>query len=576
MSSPSNSPDVSAQRVAWWRKFRFPEKAFLLELVLLLGFAVYFLGYGLLPLLGGDRIGLVGADEPRYAQVAREMLIRHDYVTPILYGLPWLEKPALFYWRAMFAFEEFGVHDWAARLPSTSFAFALVLLIFLHMRRFRPGGQIFAALITVSCAAIIGFSRGASTDMQMAAPVCIGLLGWYAWYETGSKFWLFDIYFFVAVGTLAKGPIAPAIAFATIITFALLRREWSIIRRGFWWPGMLLYVFLVLPWFIAVQKRNPDFLRVFFLQHNLERFATDRFHHHQPLWFYLPVLLIGLIPWTALALAAFVDAIRGAVEEWRVRRYAHRYLWMPRTGDAFPEFLVLWALIPLVFFTFSGSKLPGYVLPSIPAITVLTGDYLNRMRNRGLPHWLMAAHGVFVGGVTTAILLLPRYIASGEQLPAGEPLHKAVILGLLVAVALLVVAWRFRPGRLHAATMVPTVLLLFFLLHNNGQLIDNIYSARPLAHEIQALTLTNPLAQTASVAVFSTRRDIEYGVAFYRNQRVINYRNDGVPLVAHLLITRTGTMEEAKKSLDSRPTVFLMHDQAQDLDVYWVGAAKSL
>ena len=91
MSSPSNSPDVSAQRVAWWRKFRFPEKAFLLELVLLLGFAVYFLGYGLLPLLGGDRIGLVGADEPRYAQVAREMLIRHDYVTPILYGLPWLE-----------------------------------------------------------------------------------------------------------------------------------------------------------------------------------------------------------------------------------------------------------------------------------------------------------------------------------------------------------------------------------------------------------------------------------------------------------------------------------------------------
>ena len=114
---------------------------------------------------------------------AHEMLARFDHadtlkgklsacVTPYLYGRPWLEKPALYYWRAMFVFQEFGVHDWSARLPSASFAFIMVALIYLHMRRFRPGGHLDAALITVACAGIIGFSRGASTDMQMAAPLC--------------------------------------------------------------------------------------------------------------------------------------------------------------------------------------------------------------------------------------------------------------------------------------------------------------------------------------------------------------------------------------------------------------------
>ncbi len=182
----------------------------------------------------------------------------------------------------MFVFQEFGVHDWSARLPSASFAFIMVALIYLHMRRFRRGGHLDAALITVACAGIIGFSRGASTDMQMAAPLCIGLLGWYAWYETDSKFWLFDIYFFTGVATLAKGPVAPFLAFVIVCCFAALRKEWSIVWRSFWWPGVLLYFAIVLPWFIAVQHQNPTFFREFFLEHNLERFATNRYQHQQP------------------------------------------------------------------------------------------------------------------------------------------------------------------------------------------------------------------------------------------------------------------------------------------------------
>jgi 4-amino-4-deoxy-L-arabinose transferase-like glycosyltransferase len=373
---------------------RFPALRDTVEAITLFVFTPFFLFYGLVPVFGGDGLGLVGADEPRYAQIAREMLTRHDYVTPVLWGHPWLEKPALYYWRAMFAFLEFGVHDWSARLPSASFAFILVALIYLHLRRFRPGSQLDAALITASCAGIIGFARGASTDMQLAAPFCIGMLGWYAWYETDRKFWLFDLYFFVGVATLAKGPVAPFLAVAIIFTFAALRREWSLLRRTVWIPGVILYFAMVLPWYIAVQRRNPDFLRIFFLEHNLERFATGRYMHEHAFWYYLPIILLALMPWSVIAMRALVDAVEQSIAEWRARRTKHHYIGHSRWGDAFPEFLVLWTLFPIVVFSLSHSKLPGYILPSIPPLTILTGDYINRVRQKGLNLWLLLLHAV--------------------------------------------------------------------------------------------------------------------------------------------------------------------------------------
>src|SRR5580693_6513301 len=274
----------------WLRKFfNPPAAATVREFVILLAVTIFLLLYGLIPIFGGDQLGLVGADEPRYAQVAREMLTQHDKVcdqlhvdmiprslhrvdiqnsyrcllagtvTPILYGQPWLEKPALYYWRAMSFFREFGVSDWSARIPSATGAGFLIILIYLHMRRFRRGGHLDAALITASCVGLLGFSRGASTDMQLAAPLSIGLLGWYAWYETKSKFWLFDIYFFTAVATLAKGPVAPFLVLVIIGSFAALRKEWWIFWKSLWWPGILLYFAIVLPWFLAVQHQNPTF-----------------------------------------------------------------------------------------------------------------------------------------------------------------------------------------------------------------------------------------------------------------------------------------------------------------------------
>lgn len=540
-----------------WRKL-LPYGATVGEAVEFLIFSIFFLAYGLTPFFGGDGLGLVGADEPRYAEIAREMLARFDAahtlllklsacVTPYLYGHPWLEKPALYYWRAMFLFQDFGVHDWTARLPSTTFAFIMVGLIYLHMRHFRPGGHLDAALITVTCAAILGFSRGASTDMQMAAPLSIGLLGWYAWYETGSKFWLYDIYFFTALATLAKGPVAPFLAFVIVAAFAFLRREWSIIAKSLWWPGVALYFAIVLPWFIAVQQQNPTFFREFFLQQNLQRFTTNRYQHPQPAWYYLVVVLLSTMPWTVVAIRALIDGARTSIAEWRLR---HSRLEQPApsaVGDAFPEFLVLWALIPIVFFSFSKSKLPGYILPSIPPIAVLTGDFLYRRRTAGLSRWTLGGHAVAAGSMTAVVLLMPWFVTHAAQMPPPRALTAALLAALGAALLIVIVNTVFGVRHLRLATSCVLVVLMVFIYGIGPffgspavgqtkhviQLLDDTYSARPIAEKLDALA---PADET--VAVFRVKRETEYGLSFYRRREVVNYEENGVPPEQHLLVAR--------------------------------------
>lgn len=590
-----SAPDLPERR----RK-RLPSWATACEVAVFLAFTVFFLTYGLTPLLGGAGLGLVGADEPRYAQIAHEMLVRFDSavtlkgrlsacVTPYLYGHPWLEKPALYYWRAMGVFKEFGVYDWSARLPSTSFAFIMVGLIYLHMRRFRNGGHLDAALITVACAGVIAFSRGASTDMQMAAPLAIGLLGWYAWYETDSKFWLYDIYFFTGLATLAKGPVAPFLAIVIIAAFALLRREWSILRRSLWWPGIVLYFAMVLPWFIAVQHQNPTFFREFFLEHNLERFATDRYQHQQPFWYYLVVVVLAMMPWTVIAVRALADGILTSVAEWRLRHSKNVTPCANRPGDAFPEFLVLWALVPIVFFSLSKSKLPGYILPSIPPIAILTGDYLFRRRQSGLGRWVLVGHAVLCGIMTMAALLVPWFVAHGAQMPPAHALVAAVLAASGAALLILIVVNGFGVARLRLVTTGVLVVLLLFLYGVGPffgtpevtatkrviHLLDSSYSARPLADRLATLA---PADET--VAVFRVRRDVEYGLSFYRNREVVNYEQSGVPDGQHLLVVRVSgrggvdlhTPDALNEYLEGRSYEQLFTWPEQGLVVYKVGS----
>jgi 4-amino-4-deoxy-L-arabinose transferase-like glycosyltransferase len=571
-----------------------------LELLVLAAFCGFLFFFGL------GALGLVGADEPRYAQIAREMLARRDWVTPVLYGVPWLEKPILYYWEAMLSFRLFGASDWAARVPSAVNASAMVFAVYAFMRRFGSGLD--AALIVASCAGVIGFARAASTDMPLTAMFTMAMLSWLAWsLEDGRhperrvappgsptsaqrllgwkrrisreprKLWLASFYIFLALGTLAKGPVAPFLAAVILVIFAALRREWRLIAQTLWLPGIVLFFVVAAPWSIAVQMATHDFFRVFILQHNLARFGSNIYHHPEPFWFYGAVVPLSVLPWLALVVGGFAAAFRTpsaglppAQETNAAPNLAANAAsdTAARNADERANFLlfcVAWALVPALFFSLSQSKLPGYTLPAIPPLGLLAADFLYRLTIEGrrrfsviLPHALVA--GAFVG----AALLSARF-ATDAKPPAAAWTTAALVAG---ATFLVMAVWIAARGLrlLRIATLIPIVIALTFVIRFTAPLLDLKQSARPVAKE---------LAQVAparlAVAGYDIRRETEYGLAFYRNQPVANYGRDGVPSGEHILVSRSNDAGDSPL-LRNRTVRRIGAFAPQKLYFYWVSA----
>ncbi len=550
MNTPSTATSARGRAAAW------------IELATLAVLCAFLFFYGL------GSFGLVGADEPRYAQIAREMLARHDWVTPILNGVPWLEKPALYYWSAIVSYKIFGVSDWAARLPSAAFATAMVAAIYFFVRRFRPGAQLDAALIAASSAAIVGFARGASTDMPLAATFTIGMLAWYAWRETGHRLWLAAFYLMMAVGTLAKGPVAPVLAGLIILLFAWVRRgadahasRWRLVAETLWWPGILLFLAVALPWYVAVQLQTHRFFQVFILEHNLERFGTNLYRHKQPLWYYLPVFLLSLMPWTVYVLASMVAAFRrnqecsGGIHS---ADPAHA-----GATHARRLFLLIWIAVPLALFTLSQSKLPGYILPAIPPCALLLSEWLPARAAHRAAWPLAICHSLVCGLLLGSALLAPYWIA--RAYPPSQAVAAAAVFGAMVAIALLL-ALRWQGLRvLRFLTLVPVVLALAFVLRVAGPAIDRTQSARPVAQELSMLPVKG-----VPLAAFNIRRELEYGLDFYRNQPVLRYERGQVPAGAHLLVVRSGAERQLQGMVGSRRLLRIGGFAPQRLEFYWV------
>jgi len=515
---------------------------------------------GFLFFFGLAYFGLVGADEPRYAQVAREMLAGHDWITPTLGGKPWLEKPPLYYWQAMLAYSIFGVSDWAARLPSAVDATLLVTAIYLFLKRFRPGFELDGALIAAAAAGVVGFARAASTDMPLTAMFSIALLAWYAWYESGTHRYLAAFYFFLAMGTLAKGPVAPLLAVLIVVIFAVAKNDSRLIWRTLWFPGVLLFCVVALPWHVAVQIKNPDFFRVFILQHNFARFGTNLYHHREPFWYYLPVALLGLIPWTVFVAASLVETIR---VWWTERRE------MLASEDALNVFLVIWLAVPVVFFSLSQSKLPGYIVPALPAGTLLLAEYVRRRVTDGeRPGTFLIVLHSLVAASTMVPALLIQYIVLQRRFPWGKAAAISFTFAAVLAIGM-AVTLRTQLGlrMLRFVTLVPVVLAVAAILRLGAPALDSTFSSRPLAGEISRLE-NRPLP----LAVMRVSRETEYGLAFYRNQVVDRYELGQVPAGEHLLVAPEGSQTAIAKAVAGRRVSYLGSFAPQGLDYYWVSA----
>ncbi|MFL6257940.1 MAG: phospholipid carrier-dependent glycosyltransferase [Pyrinomonadaceae bacterium] len=421
--------------------------------------AAYFYGLGSVPLLGPD--------EPRYAQVAREMFARGDWVTPMLGGHTWFEKPALFYWLMEVAYGLFGVSEFAARFGSALSGVLTVLLAGWAARRaeFESGEGLRG--LGVTCAAVVAstlgliiFARASSFDMLLTTTVTGALACFYCSEVergAGRRTWLVGFYVFVGASLLAKGLVGVVITSAVVVVYYAFRRRWpGVFRLGVPW-GVLLALMVAAVWYGPVIARHGRaFVDEFFVQQHFARFVSDKYHHKQPFWFYLPLTLGLALPWTAF----LVSGIAGAADT------------NARAEDAASKLRVLsiaWLLVPVLFFSASGSKLPGYVLPALPGAALLAGDGLHRylrgvgglaaMRLTGLLALL-----VFGAGGALLVFHVGEF---GEMLRGLSPVYVTALLvppGCAGLVALLVP----RRRELCAVSVVGATLLTVVLVVMSG------------------------------------------------------------------------------------------------------------
>jgi len=354
-----NSPSL-ASRLAW------------IALILTALYLCYFHNLG--------TIGLVGPDESRYAWIARDMVETGDWVTPRLYGKPWFEKPPLYYWGAALSFKLFGVGEAAARLPSAVSALLATLALAWLVRRLsgvEPARWLMLFLPTT--VGMTGFSHAAATDMPFSAMLTIAMVcaafvlrlvrdehtpvlprtPWLALIVFG---------FFLGLAVLAKGPAAIVLAGGTVLLWAVSTKRWRDAFRCLHPVAIASFSLTALPWYIICSRRNPDFFRVFIVEHNFRRYLTPEFQHIQPFWFYIPITLLAIFPWTIL----LIPLSKQVLETIRGRR--------PELDSTF--FFLSWVAFPFVFFSVSQSKLPGYILPAIPPLVLLLAASLSaRLRS---------------------------------------------------------------------------------------------------------------------------------------------------------------------------------------------------
>jgi len=368
------------------------------------------------------RPGLMDPDEGRYAEIAREMLASGDFLTPTLNFLPYLEKPPLVYWLTAASFHLFGLQEWAARLVPAVSAWGGVLAVFWLGRRLgNVQTGFWAALITATSAGYVILGRILTLDMTLTCFLTWGLaLAYQAW-RTGQGRYLFLAYGAWGLGVLVKGPVALVLPGLIFLTWLLLERAWRHWPR-FWHPGgAVLLALLVLPWYLLVAWHNPEFWRYFFWEEHVQRFLTPRIHAGQPVYFYVGVVVVGLLPWTFLL-------------PWALSRPPAMAPEGPTAADR--RFLLTWFAVVFVFFSLARAKLFPYLLPGLPPLALLLGQALAgsgavevpnpRVWRAVLVMWLLVAAGLLAFSAllpwlhpslgARAALLMPYLRAGGVLL----------------------------------------------------------------------------------------------------------------------------------------------------------------
>lgn len=389
-----------------------------------------------------DQRRLINPDEGRYSEIPREMVASGDWLTPRLNGLKYFEKPALQYWATASAFTLFGEHHWTARLwPALTGFLGILVTALASIRLFGlQAGLIAGAVLGGSVLwNVIGHVNTLDMGVSFflaAAVFALCLAQRDNADPAESRRWQDGAWVLLALAVLSKGLIGLVLPAATVVAYALWQRDPGFILRIRPLRGLLILLAITAPWFIAVSLANPEFAHFFFIHEHFQRFLTKAHGRYQPMWYFLPILLIGMLPWLGSLLPGLVAGMR--------REAGLRF--QPQ------RFLLVWTVLVFVFFSLSSSKLASYILPIFPTLAALIGLHLSgyavsrRIEWHAVPAIVIGAFCLFLVPFVTRFanekVPVALYEAYQPWLYAGAG---AMLVGGLLAF------WLGRQGRSVAA-----------------------------------------------------------------------------------------------------------------------------
>ncbi|MGH9865791.1 MAG: phospholipid carrier-dependent glycosyltransferase, partial [Candidatus Acidiferrales bacterium] len=447
--------------------------------------------------------------------------------------------------------------EWAARLPSSFAALISALaMAWLALRRYGTGTAWAVLLIFPTCVGVIAFARAASPDMLFTASLALALFCAATIVETrgvfarenstivrNDKLALIFLGVWLGFATLAKGPAAIVLAGGSVLLWALATRNWKPAFRLLHPFAILFFCVVTLPWYILCAYFNPGFFRAFILLHNFERYLTPVFQHRQPFWFFVPIILLGLLPWTALLAGAAFDG----------RRVFRDGTW--RTSPGF--FIACWAIFPLIFFSFSQSKLPEYVLPVFPPLAFLMARSFVCAMERAprKAQWLGVATGTMwvVLGVAGAIGFhrLPPYESPYQQ-GVNHLALAALLIGLITGVVIEFVSLVRKPWLVLAISALVATALVEIAIVRVLPGLDPFVSTRPLAHDIHQMLPPG----AAIYPVGDINRNCDYGLRFYLDPGTIEQlQSRGPNNDRYVLLSNGGDMTLNNSGLIHRKIV---------------------
>ncbi|WP_261539696.1 glycosyltransferase family 39 protein [Burkholderia multivorans] len=385
---------------------------------------------------------LIPSDEGRYAEMAREMFVTGDWITPRYNGYKYFEKPPLQTWLNALTFAWFGIGEWQARLYTALASFAGVLLVgFTGARLFNPLSGFLAAVV-LACSPywnLMGHFNALDMGLAfwMALSLCALLLAQRPGLRSAAvRGWMWVCWAAMAFAVLSKGLVGVILPGAVLVLYTLIARDWALWKRLYLVSGLVIFFAIATPWFVLVQQRNPEFFNFFFIVQQFRRYLTPEQNRPGPFYYFVPVLLVGFLPWLSVA--------------WQSVRHALR---MPRQPNGFSPMLVLliWSAFIFLFFSASHSKLISYVLPVAPALALIIGAYLPLL---GADRFRRHLLGYLVFFVAAAFGII--FLAYQGDARTPNALYRAfqiwLYVGLAIAAVLtLVAAWLNRRAGVTAA-----------------------------------------------------------------------------------------------------------------------------